>query len=160
MKIRPSFVKAIINLWPPFLGAGIRVKTIAHDWRQIEVRMKLGFTNRNYVGVHFGGSLYSMTDPFFMLMLINTLGKDYIVWDKAGRIDYIKPGTGTVSAVFSIDTATVDAIRRNTENGEKYLPELSVDVRDAKGEIVSRVHKTLYIRKKQGLTQKSPRDGQ
>ncbi|MCL6262229.1 DUF4442 domain-containing protein [Craterilacuibacter sp. RT1T] len=148
MKIRPSFIKALINLWPPFLGAGIRVKAIAHDWQHIEVRMRLGMTNRNYVGVHFGGSLYAMTDPFFMLMLINTLGKDYIVWDKAGNIDYIKPGKGVVKAVFSIDTAMLENIRKHTQSGEKHLPELSVDVCDEKGELVARVRKTLYIRKK------------
>ena len=60
--------KTVFNLWPPFWGAGIRVSRIAPDWKQVEVRLRLGLANRNYVGVHFGGSLYAMTDPFYMLM--------------------------------------------------------------------------------------------
>ena len=65
-----------MNLWPPFLGAGIRVKQIAPDYKEVVVSMKLRWYNRNYVGTHFGGSLAAMTDPFYMLMLINTLGSE------------------------------------------------------------------------------------
>ncbi|WP_293761311.1 DUF4442 domain-containing protein [uncultured Aquitalea sp.] len=150
MKITPRWVKTIINLWPPFLGAGIKVCHIAPDWKQVDVSLKLGLTNRNYVGVHFGGSLYSMTDPFFMLMLMNTLGKDYYVWDKAGAIDYRKPGKGVVTASFRVNDALLDDIRAATENGDKYLPELQVDVVDESGEVVATVQKTLYIKRKKG----------
>ncbi|SCK06364.1 DUF4442 domain-containing protein [Vogesella sp. LIG4] len=141
--------KFVFNLWPPFLGAGIRVGRIAPDWRQVDVRLRLGLTNRNYVGVHYGGSLYSMTDPFFMLMTLKNLGRDYIVWDKAGSIDYIKPGRGTVSARFRLDEAWLQAARAATADGSKHLPQLTVDITDRQGELVARVHKTLYIRRKQ-----------
>ncbi|MDN0077258.1 DUF4442 domain-containing protein [Crenobacter sp. SG2303] len=149
MKLTPRLARLLINLWPPFLGAGIRVRAISSDWRDITVALKLRLGNRNYVGVHFGGSLYSMTDPFFMLMLMQNLGRDYIVWDKNGSIDYLKPGRGTVSARFTLDEATLAAIRANTANGDKYLPQLQVAVVDEQGEVVARVHKTLYVRKKQ-----------
>ncbi|MCW3481107.1 DUF4442 domain-containing protein [Neisseriaceae bacterium JH1-16] len=149
MKPTPRLARLLINLWPPFLGAGIRVRAISADWRDVTVAMKLRLGNRNYVGVHFGGSLYSMTDPFFMLMLIQTLGRDYIVWDKSGSIDYLKPGRGTVSARFMVDEAMLATIREMTATGDKYLPQLQVDVVDEQGEVVARVHKTLYIRRKQ-----------
>jgi hypothetical protein len=68
-----------MNLWPPFRGAGVRVRHIAPDWREAHVELKFGLLNRNYVGTHFGGSLYAMTDPFYMLMLIHLLGPDYVV---------------------------------------------------------------------------------
>lgn len=142
--------KVVFNLWPPFLGAGIRVGRIAPDWRQVEVKLRLGLTNRNYVGVHYGGSLYSMTDPFFMLMTLKNLGKDYIVWDKAGSIDYIKPGRGTVTAHFHLEDDWLQAVREATANGSKHLPELAVDITNQHGELVARVHKTLYIRRKPG----------
>jgi hypothetical protein len=64
--------KLVLNLWPPFLGAGVKVRRISPDWKEIDVQLRLGLTNRNYVGVHFGGSLYAMTDPFYMLMLLKT----------------------------------------------------------------------------------------
>jgi len=149
MKLTPRIARLLINLWPPFLGAGIRVRAISADWRDVTVAMKLRLGNRNYVGVHFGGSLYAMTDPFFMLMLIQSLGRDYIVWDKTGSIDYLKPGRGTVSARFTLDDALLASIREQTADGDKYLPQLQVDVVDEQGEVVARVHKTLYIRKKQ-----------
>src|SRR6202051_5168931 len=89
-----------ISLWPPFLGAGIRVKPIAPDMKAVDVEMKLRWWNANYVGTHFGGSLFAMTDAFYMLMLMANLGRDYIVWDKAASIRYRKPGQGTVRAAF------------------------------------------------------------
>ncbi|AXE28726.1 tetrameric acyl-CoA thioesterase [Chromobacterium phragmitis] len=141
-------IKLLFNLWPPFLGAGIRVRELSPDFRQAEVRLKLGLGNRNYVGTHFGGSLYAMTDPFYMLMLLRQLGGDYYVWDKAGRIDYIKPGRGVVRALFHLSDEQLADIRERTAAGDKYLPEMTVEIRDADDELVATVHKTLYVRKK------------
>jgi acyl-coenzyme A thioesterase PaaI-like protein len=148
MSLPPRLTKFVMNLWPPFLSPGIRVKRIAPDWREVTVELKLGLLNRNYVGTHFGGSLYAMTDPFYMLMLISNLGRDYIVWDQSGRIDYRKPGRGKVQARFTLDDAQLDEIRRRTSAGDKYLPQLSVQVLDEAGEVVANVYKTLYVRLK------------
>lgn len=41
-----------------------------------------------------------MTDPFFMLMLIHILGKEFVVWDKAAHIDFIKPSQGIATQDF------------------------------------------------------------
>jgi len=114
----------------------------------IYVQMKMRWYNRNYVNTHFGGSLYAMTDPFYMLMLIHILGKEFVVWDKAAHIDFIKPSRGTVTAKFVIKEEEIESIIRNTSAGQKYFPELSVDIEDEAGEKVARVVKTLYIRKK------------
>jgi hypothetical protein len=59
-----------INLWPPFVGAGIRVTRVSADSREIDVTLKLRLFNRNFFGTHFGGSLFAMTDPFFALMML------------------------------------------------------------------------------------------
>ncbi|WP_227107094.1 DUF4442 domain-containing protein [Chromobacterium rhizoryzae] len=148
MKPPAWLFRFLLNLWPPFLGAGIRVKRLAADFSDIEVRLKLGFSNRNYVGTHFGGSLYAMTDPFFMLMLMHQLGRDYYVWDKSGSIDYVKPGRGTVSARFRLTPGMLEDIRLRTASGDKYLPQLQVDIVDQQNELVARVFKTLYIKRK------------
>lgn len=144
----PRLLRWVLNFYGPFLGAGIHVMHIADDYSAASVRMKLRFFNKNYVGTHFGGSLFSMTDPFFMLLVMNRLGRDYIVWDKAGSIDYLKPGRGTVIAHFAISENRLDDIRQHCANGEKYLPVFSVDVLDSQGDVVARISKTLYIRKK------------
>ncbi len=137
-----------LNLYPPYLGAGVRVKHIRADFRQATVSMGLNRLNRNYVGTHFGGSLYSMVDPFFMLLLLESLGSDYFVWDKAAHIDFVSPGKGRVHAHFAISDALLAEIAERTAGGDKYLPELCVDVLGDDGELVARVHKTLYVRRK------------
>jgi acyl-coenzyme A thioesterase PaaI-like protein len=137
-----------MNLWPPFRGAGIRVRRIAPDYREVLVELRLGWFNRNYIGTHFGGSLYAMTDPFYMLMLIHILGRDYVVSHAGGAIDYIAPAEGTVRARFALDDAAIADIKANTAGGGKYLPQFSAEISNAAGEVVARVRHTLYIRRK------------
>ena len=141
-----------INLYPPFLGAGIRVDYISDDYLAIDVSMGLRWYNRNYVGVHFGGSLYAMTDPFFMLMLMNVLGRDYIVWDQAAKIDFVSPGKGTVRARFRLTPEDVVRLRNEAESGAPLRPVFTVEVRDEQDALVARVDKTLYVRKKKAGT--------
>ncbi len=138
----------MLNCYPPYWGTGIIVEHIAPDYSEIRVRMKMKWYNRNYVKTHFGGSLYAMTDPFYMLMLIQILGKSHVVWDKSAYIDFIKPGRGVVTARFRMDPSTIQDILAHTENGQKYLKELSVTITDKSGDTVATVLKTLYIRKK------------
>ncbi|GBC62805.1 DUF4442 domain-containing protein [Desulfonema ishimotonii] len=145
----PRLFKMLINLYPPYLGTGIRVTHISEGYRDLRVEMRLRFYNRNYMGSHFGGSLCAMTDPFYMLMLIQILGPEYRVWDQSANIEFIRPGRGTVSARFSIDDRILEEIRRNTADGEKYHPVFTAEIRDDDHQIVARALKRLYIRKKQ-----------
>jgi hypothetical protein len=137
-----------MNLWPPYLGAGIRVVRMALDQNIIEVEMKLRVWNRNYVGTQFGGSLYSMTDPFYMLLLIEALGPDYIVWDKAATIRFKRPGRGRVSARFHIPAERLDEIRRVADELGKTEPRFEVQVIDVEGQVVAEVEKVLSVRRK------------
>jgi len=146
--MNPSLFKLLLNLYPPYLGTGIHVTRLTPDYRELDVEMKLRFYNRNYVRTHFGGSLYAMVDPFYMLMLIQILGRDYTVWDKAASIDFLAPGRGTVRALFRIDDAMIRDIENNTARGDKYEPVYDIDITDKAGGIVARVRKTIYIRRK------------
>src|SRR5947199_8983134 len=137
-----------INCWPPFLGAGIRVQRIAPDMKAVDVEMKLRWWNANYVGTHFGGSLFALTDAFYMLMLMANLGRDFIVWDKAASIRYRKPGKGTVRAEFRLTDAQLDDIRDKLNTQPKYEPTVLVEVKNEQGEVVAVVEKLLYVRKK------------
>ena len=141
-------IRMFLNIWPPFLGAGIRISRLASDWREIDVEMKLRWWNRNYVGTHYGGSLYSMTDPFFMLMLIENLGKDYIVWDKAASVRFKRPGRGTVSASFRLSAPQIDEIKQALNSQEKIERTFTVEVKDESGNVIAEVEKLLHIRKK------------
>lgn len=146
--MRPGLLRHLMNLWPPFLFAGIHVTRLADDWRTAEVELRLRWYNRNWVGVHFGGSLFAMTDPFYMLLLIHLLGPDYVVWDKAASIDFVRPGRGRVTARFRVDEDRLAEIRAATADGSAYRPILPVEVIDETGEVVSRLERTLHVRLK------------
>ena len=142
-----SVLRRALNLWPPFLGAGIRVTRMSADFRDIVVTMKLGLLNRNYFGTHFGGSIYAMTDPFFALMMMRNLGPGYVVWDKAGAVRYVKPARGTVVAHFQLPKAALDRARKATRLGAKHEPTFHVRIVDRDGATVAEVEKTLYVRR-------------
>ncbi|HXO05039.1 MAG TPA: DUF4442 domain-containing protein [Candidatus Sulfotelmatobacter sp.] len=137
-----------LNFYAPFLGAGIRVKRLEPGWKEIDVEMKLRWWNANYVGTHYGGSLYSMTDPFFMVMLIENLGKDYIVWDKSASIRFKKPGRGTVFAQFRLSDQQIQEIKQALTSEKKIERVFTVDVKDESGTVIAEVEKLLHIRRK------------
>lgn len=143
-----STLLKLMRFWPPFLGAGISVKSLSFDHTTIVVQMKMRFWNKNYVGTHFGGSLYSMTDPFYMLMLMNLLGKGYVVWDKSSSIRYKIPAKGVVYATFTLPLEQIEAIRHELNNQKKIEPEFLVEIIDKEGRVVAEVTKLLHISKK------------
>ena len=146
--MKASRLRRFLRIWPPFLFAGIRVTDISDDYRYARVELRQRWFNRNYVGTHFGGSLFAMTDPFWMILLLQRLGPGYLVWDQAGEIRFLKPGRGTVVAEFRLASEVVEEIRAEAENGEKLLRWFEMDVVDAGGEVVAKVRKQVYVRKK------------
>jgi acyl-coenzyme A thioesterase PaaI-like protein len=137
-----------INYYPPYIGAGIKLVDINDDLTKFRVEMKLTWYNRNLVGTHFGGSLYAMCDPFYMFILMVNLGKDYIVWDKYAAIDFIKPGKGKVVAEFEIQKQKIEEIKALADENGKTVVEFLCEVKSESGEIISKVKKGVYVRKK------------
>jgi acyl-coenzyme A thioesterase PaaI-like protein len=137
-----------MNLWPPFLLTGIHAKRVSNDYRELDCTLSLHWYNRNAVGTHFGGSLFAMTDAWYMLMLMQILGRDYYVWDQHAAIEFIAPGRGVVTALFRISDSVLEEIISKTAGGEKHLQQFTIDITDQKDALVARVTKTLYIRKK------------
>ena len=146
--MKAATFRNLLNLWPPLLFSGIAVRRVSEDFREIEAVLRQMPYNKSPSGAHFGGSLFAMTDPFYALMLARILGPGYTIWDKAASIDFVSPGRGTVSAVFTLDDATVDAVRAATAGGDKHLQDFSVVIRDGAGRVVATVQKTVYLRKK------------
>lgn len=144
----PRMLRLALNLWPPFLLSGIHVTRLSDDWRHARVELRMRPWNRNFVGTHFGGSLFSMTDPFWMILTMQSLGDGYIVWDKAAEVDFLKPGRGTLAAETHIDDAMLAEIRSATANGDKLLRWCETEVFDQTGDVVARVRKQLYVRRK------------
>jgi acyl-coenzyme A thioesterase PaaI-like protein len=136
------------NLFPAYRGTGGRIAYIAADYREVRVRLPLSWRTRNYVGTIFGGSLYGAVDPIFMIMLIQLLGRDYIVWDKSATIRFRKPGRTTLYATFTIGEAELEAIRLATANGEPVDRVYHVDLADEQGVVHASVEKVIYVRRK------------
>jgi len=153
MKFSPKSLKRLLNLYPPYLGAGVKITHISEDWRELHVGMSLRWYNRNAVNTHFGGSLYSMIDPHLMLLLMQILGREYLVWDKAADIEFIKASKKKVRTVIKITDKNLEDITLMTKAGEKYFPEFMLDVIDEDNELVARVKKTIYVKKKKSREQ-------
>lgn len=146
--MKKSGLLKLYNFWPPFLGAGISIKEVSDDFRHAEVTLREHFWNRNPMGSHFGGSIYAMTDPFYAMMLKKILGDDYIVWDKAADIRFIKPGKGVLSAHFNLSTEQIEQVRARVDSGQKAEPVYRAEVRDESGDLVAAVKKTVYVKRK------------
>jgi len=148
MNLSPKHLKRILNFYPPYLGAGVKVEYISNDWKELHVSMALRWYNRNAVGTHFGGSLYSMIDPHLMLLLMQLLGKDYIVWDQSANIDFVKASKQKVKSIIKVSDDALEEIKRATEKGNKYLSKFSIEIKDEDNDLVARVEKIVYVRKK------------
>jgi len=146
--MKASTFRRLLNLWPPFLVNAIRVQSLSADWSEAKVVLRLRRRNRNYVGSQFGGNLFAMVDPFWMLLAMHRLGPDYYVWDKAGAIDFVAPGREDVYARFHLDDATVAELRIAAAGGDKVLRWFDTAVTTASGELVARVRKQIYVRLK------------
>ena len=138
----------MLNVWPPFLFSGISILEISKDFRHAKVRLKKKALTSNYVGTLFGGSLFAMTDPFYMVMILKNLGSDYIVWDKRSEIEYVSPGKATVFAEFRLWETELDEIKREVEASGKFLKWFEVDIKTGDGTVVAIVKKQIYVRKK------------
>jgi acyl-coenzyme A thioesterase PaaI-like protein len=146
--MRASTFRRLVNLWPPFLCNSIRMQSLDDDYSEAKVVLRLRPWNRNYVRTQFGGNLFAMVDPFWMLLAMHQLGSDYYVWDKAGTIDFVAPGREDVYAHFRLEPAVVDELRAAAAGGEKVLRWFETEVTTASGEVIAVVRKQLYVRLK------------
>lgn len=140
-------LKGALNFYPPYVGAGIQVESVSEDFSTIQVKMCLEWWNENYVGVHFGGSLYSMCDPWYMLILMKKLNHSYMVWDKEAHIQFIKPGKGCVRANFHIPDEEVIKIKEILNNEKKTIREYQTEILDETNQTIAKVKKFIYIRR-------------
>ncbi len=146
--LRQKLLYQLINYYPPFLGAGVRVEHVDESYREIRVSMKLTWWNRNYMGTQFGGTLYAMTDPFYMLMMIENLGDQYVIWDKSAAIRFKRPGRGKVTAHIRIDSSHIESVQAEVDREGRAYPSITIQILAEDGSLVAEVDKTLSVRKK------------
>lgn len=144
----PRTLSIAMSLWPPFLASGVRVEPFAEDFTSVKVRLNRRPWNTNYVGTAFGGSLFAMSDPWWMFLVMQQLGSSYTVWDTAGEIEFVAPGRGTVYGTFEATPEEIDRIREQAAGGDKVLTWFSTDLTDGDGKTIARVRKQVYVRRK------------
>ena len=140
----------LLNFYPPYFFAGIKVVEANDGLSRFVVEMKLRFWNKNLFGTHFGGSLYSMCDPFFTFIFVENLGKKYIVWDKAASIRFKRPGRGTVRVVFELSKEEIEVARVKADNGQRDFV-YHTQILNESNEVVAEVEKVVYIKPKNEL---------
>lgn len=146
--LSPKTFRRAMKLFPPIRNTGVKIDRIRDDWREWDLRLPLGLKTRNYVGTHYGGTLYSAADPHFMLAWMHILGPEYVVWDKAAAIRFRRPGRGTLHGRIHIGEGDVAYVRRRCEEEPKFDLTFKFEWTDAGGKVVAEVDKTLHFRKK------------
>jgi acyl-coenzyme A thioesterase PaaI-like protein len=152
MRMTPRRLAAGMSLWAPNLFSGIRVKRFAPDWTSATVELHVNVFTRNYVKTAFGGSMSAMTDPYFFMLVMHQLGRDYVVWDTRGEIEFVKPGRGVLTAEFEVSRERAEEIRERAHGGAKVLEWFETVITDRDGDVVARVRREVYIREKQRIT--------
>jgi hypothetical protein len=145
--LRTRLVRWGFNWFPAYRGTGARITYIADDYREIRICVPLSWRTRNYVGTIFGGSMYGGVDPVYMVMLIRTLGPDFVVWDKAASIRFRRPGRTPLFARFTLDDDELDTIRDALSRATSIDRTYHVDLADADGVVHATVEKVIHIRR-------------
>jgi len=143
-----SFYRFGLNLWPAIRGGGGKVTYISDDFKQLYVQLKLRIRTRNIVGTIYGGSMYASTDPMYMLMLLEILGPNYVVWDKGCTIRFKKPATRKIEAKFVITDTMLEDILRNVNEAGEYSFTWKSDFRDSDNQVYCEFDKLMYVAKK------------
>lgn len=142
-----------MSVWAPNLFSGIRVKRISDDWTSATVELHVNLFTRNYVKTAFGGSMSAMTDPYYFMLVMHQLGREYVVWDTRGEIEFVKPGRGTLTAHFEVSRDKAAELRERARGGAKVLEWFETDITDRAGEVVARVRREVYVREKRRVTE-------
>ena len=132
------------NFWPCIWCTGSRVEFIAGDFKELHVSIKLNIRTRNRVGTVYGGSIYSSVDPYFMLLFMEILGRDYVVWDKGASMKFVRPIVDKVKCRFLITDELIAEVKQKVaENGE-YTFDLPLKYEDDNGTVYATFTKQVY----------------
>jgi hypothetical protein len=144
-----------INIWPCIWCSGGSVTFVSADFQELHVRLSLGIRTRNRVGTVYGGSIYSSIDPYFMLMFMQILGKDFVVWDKGATVKFIRPITGPVKCRFLISDDLIATVRSQIAADGQYIFELPLQYEDDSGKVYATFTKTVYTASKEYYKKKT-----
>jgi acyl-coenzyme A thioesterase PaaI-like protein len=152
---KSSIYKYGFNLSPMYRRSTGRIFEVSDDLLEVKVRIKLSYKNSNYVGSIFGGSLFSATDPIFMIQLINILDNNYVVWDKAATIKFKRPAKETCYVDFIFTADEITQIKKDVSSKKEIdlIKDIQLTNKD-KSIVFAEVSKTVYIADKKYYKEK------
>lgn len=136
------------NFFPTYRSTGAWITYIADDYREIRIKLPLGWRTRNYVGTMFGGSMYAAGDGVFMVMLIKTLGPGFIIWDKTATVRFRKPARTTLYGRFLLSPEEIEDIRTSTAGGDAVERIHRVELTDRAGTVHAEIEWLIHIRRR------------
>lgn len=142
---KPFLYKWALNFWPCIRGTGAWITFISSDFRHLKVKIPLSWRTKNRVGTIFGGSLYAATDPFYMILFMEVLGKEYIVWDKGANIRFKRPGKETLFVEFLITDEVLENVKKEVHAKGEFSFDLVVHIKNKDNVVFAEVTKTMYV---------------
>ena len=146
--------RQFLNWYPMYFGTGGKILFWSSDYQEVYIRLRRNIWTYNYVGTIFGGSMFSATDPFYMVMLLKVLGNRYVVWDKAASIRFRKPGRQTLYARFELTQERIDAIRQEVAVNHQTEQTFVVQWLDKEGVVHAELERLCYVADKQYYEQR------
>ncbi|MGB1042459.1 MAG: PaaI family thioesterase [Tenacibaculum sp.] len=134
------------NISPMYRRSTGKIISVSEDLLHVKVKIPISYKNKNYVGSIFGGSLFSATDPIFMIQLINVLGDKYVVWDKSTEIKFKRPAKENSFVDFVFTNQEIAAIKKRVEEEKEIdiVKEIKITNKEA-SLVYTEVFKTIYI---------------
>ncbi|MFY0632012.1 MAG: DUF4442 domain-containing protein [Flavobacteriaceae bacterium] len=146
--------KVGFNISPMYRRSTGRIINVTKDLLKAEVKIRLSYKNRNYVGTIYGGSLFSATDPIYMIQLINILGKEYVVWDKSAEIKFKRPAKKTAYATFEFTEEEIEGIKKQIADQKEIELIKNLNIISEEGDVYCELSKTIYIADKRYFKEK------
>jgi acyl-coenzyme A thioesterase PaaI-like protein len=146
--------RTIMNWYPMYFGTGGKILFISDDFRELHLRIRLNLWTYNYVGTIFGGSMFSATDPFYMLMLLRNFGKSYVVWDKSASIKFVRPAKKTLYAKYLVSDELLESIRQEVMEKGECTRIMTIELKDENEIVYAVIERNVYVADKKHYEQK------
>ena len=127
------------------------LKVVKMDKDGIRIKMPLE-PNINHIGIMYAGALWTLAESMggmaYQLYLAME-GTFPIV--KALNIKFLRPATSDITCDYKMDTAEASLVKKECGENGKANYDLSLELKDAKGEVVAVTEGFYQVRKGTGL---------
>ena len=146
--------RAFFNVSPMYRRSTGKILSVSKGFHKVEVKIPLTYKNRNYAGTIFGGSLFSATDPIYMVQLIQIIGTDYIVWDKSSVVRFKRPANEDAYVTFEFTDEEITQLKAQVATEKEMELTKLVEIKNQDGQVFCEIEKVIYVAEKAYYKQK------